>query len=444
MRKHMFQHALAEHRTLAMAWAAVQVFGSRIVGQAAGVLTAVIAARVLGPEAFGLYSVGLVATVLLAQFPGSGLDMTAVRLSARDRDDAPERARGTLVLAARVKCGLGALIAVVGLLVINAPAWQVIARPELAAPLRAAVLAAVALAATEYAIAALQVYERFGRILSVSIVIAVLKFMPIVALAMLGHLTLARALIAFVLATYLGGAASLFAARSAFHKPRVWDNTTVRQVFGFGRWLVLATLLGALTSSLDVLMLSYLVGAKATGIYASGRTLALPIALAGAAVGAVLLPRLSRMPREQIGSYVGAVGARVALGCVMVGIVLVVAAPFGIAMLYGPDYGGAVAPFRWLAVAYLAQVLTWPPLTVLMVYDRPDLLVLLSVIMLVFVTVGYVLVAPVWGATGVAMVYCAGCVLMIAPHVVLARRLMRQTTSNTVPTAHLSTLVEDA
>src|SRR5882724_13579714 len=88
---------------LELAWATGQAFGSRLSTQVAGFLTAVLVARALGPEGVGVYSLMLISATLLAQLPGPGADMSAVRVSARYRTQCPERAREVLLVAALTK-----------------------------------------------------------------------------------------------------------------------------------------------------------------------------------------------------------------------------------------------------------------------------------------------------------------------------------------------------
>src|SRR5215210_5574082 len=88
---------------LALARTTAQVFFARLFGQTAGFLTAVLVARALGPEGFGIYSLALISATLLAQIPGPGADMSAVRVSARYRAHDPERAREVLLVAALAK-----------------------------------------------------------------------------------------------------------------------------------------------------------------------------------------------------------------------------------------------------------------------------------------------------------------------------------------------------
>jgi O-antigen/teichoic acid export membrane protein len=410
---------------LALGISAVQVFGSRIAGQAAGVLAAVVAARVLGPEAFGQYSFALVAALLMAQFPGTGLDIAVVRASAGLRVASPERARGVLLVAGGGKLALGACVALAALAVTAPGAAHNESLAGLARPLRAAALAALGLAATEFGVAALQAHERFDRILTGSLATAALRLLPILTLALAGALSLENALAAFVATTFAGAAVIVWLAWVTWRGPLAIDRPALLELFGSARWLVAATLLGVVTSNLDVLLLTRVSGAAAGGVYASGRALALPLALLGSALGTVLLPRLSRLPAHAIGAFVRAITVRVALGSLALGAIVLAGAPFAVRLVYGEPYAAAVPVLQLLAAAFLLQAVSWPAVAAVMALDRPQAITAVSAGMLLFVAAGYALAMPSYGATGAAWVYLAGCAACLPIYAFLAARLLR-------------------
>jgi O-antigen/teichoic acid export membrane protein len=147
----------------------VQLFGSRLVVQAAGFLTMVVAARGLEPAAFGRYAFTVILAALLAQIPGSGLDLAAVRVSARYWERAPEQARGVLLTAGALKLCVSLLL--VALLVgLADPLARIgVLRPDVVTPIRYAALSAFALALTDLALSTLQAQERFEPTLMINL-----------------------------------------------------------------------------------------------------------------------------------------------------------------------------------------------------------------------------------------------------------------------------------
>jgi O-antigen/teichoic acid export membrane protein len=398
---------------LGVAWASAQLFGARLFAQAAGFAAAVMVARALGPDAFGHYALMVIVATLLSEVPGAGLDLSAVRLSAGDWPRHPSRARGMLVVAGTTKATCGLSLLLLGVVFASPIASHALARPELALPIQCAALAGVALSMTETLMASLQAQERFGQLFQVNTLVATIKLAPVALLLALEALSLTNAMIAFVTAAYAGcGLAALYAWRAG--GTALWDRDTARDLFTFSRWLILATILGVLAAGLDVLALTYLAGSAATGVYASGRTLALPLVVGGGAIGAVLLPRLSRMATrgEPIGPYLRQGSLRLTIGVAVVGSGLVAAAPLLVPLVYGVDYGEAVAVFQVLTLAYSVQIVTWPLLASLMVLDRPDVIAKISFTALCVFGTGYALVVPTFGALGAAGVLFVGSTLI--------------------------------
>ena len=413
---------LGGYETVGVAWRAAQVFGARLFAQTAGFFTAVLVARALGPESFGVYSLALISSTLLAQFPGPGADMTAVRVSARYRAHSPDQARETLLVAGLAKAAISLALALVGAALAGPLAAIALDHPQGATALRYAALSAFAFGMTEYMLSTLQAGERFGRMLYVSLATAALKLGPVAALWAAGSLNLSNALALFLAAAYAGLLLSALASRQMWAGPLRHAAAILRELLSFSRWLVGAMLIGALMSNLDVLARTYLAGATAAGLYSAGRALTLPLAFAGGALGAVLLPRLSAMTdRAQIGRVTRRVTCAAAAAGALTAPALVGAAPTLMRMVYGERYGGAAPIFQILIVAYGVQLITWPALTMLLALDRPDIIAWLSLGALSITAAGYALIVPALGADGAAWVFCAGCVLLFAAYLCCIR-----------------------
>jgi O-antigen/teichoic acid export membrane protein len=261
----------------------------------------------------------------------------------------------------------------------------------------------------------------------VSLVSAALRLGPVVVLVLVGGLTLPGALVALAVGAYGSGAVGALLAWRVWQGPVQHGREPARELFTLARWLVLATLIGAVSNSLDTVTLAQLAGPDATGMYSSGRSLALPLLLAGGAVGAVLLPRLSRLAGSgEFGSQVRRTSLAVAGGAALLAVGSVAVGPTLVPLVYGDRYAEAVVVFQLLALSYCVQIATWPALAVLLVLDRPELIAGLSFIGLCLMGVGYVLAVPPLGAVGAAWVGLAGPVIMAGPWALLAWSSLRR------------------
>lgn len=398
------------------------MFGARVIGQAAGLAVTVLAARELGPTAFGLYSFVVVGAVLLADLPGAGIDLSAVRVSARHWTRDPDRARGVLLASGAVKIAVAAALCGV-----TALAAETVARPlghaALTDAARFAAVSAVGLALLEYGVAVLQARERFRAVFALSSASAVLKFAPVALLALAGALTLATASLAFAASAYASAVIALALARRAWGGRAAWRGGVLRELFDYSRWFVPATMLVALLNGLDVLAVTTLAGPTAAGVYSSARMLAIPLGLAGIAVGTVLLPRLGRLAAEEdVAPHVRAVQLRVIVLGALVATALVALAPVLLPVVYGGAYADAVLVFQILALAYTVEVTAWPALVALMVADRPDLVAKVCLAVLLASATGYAIAVPPFGPVGAAVVFAGGRALLFASYALLYGR----------------------
>lgn len=404
--------------------AAVQLLASRLAGQAAGFLVALIAARELGPEAFGVFAFAIVAIALLQELPGAGLDLSAVRFSARRWADQPERAQAILRLAGGVKVACSLAVGTLAVL-LAMPVATLLDRPALAAPLIVAGVAAIAVAATEFLLAALQSREQFGRIAVVSVVAAAFKLGPVLTLAALGLLTLGSLFGATLVGAYGGLIVAAAAAWPSLRRGGRIQVGEAGELARFARWLVPATLLGAVSRQVDLLAVTALVPAGVAGVYAGGRTLALPFWIAGGALAMVLLPQLSRVAtREDLRTVTEGLVARLTIAAAALMLLAVAIAPVVVPGLLGSRYHESIPVFQVLATAHAVQTITWSASALLMALDRPAPLVGLNLAQLVVTATGYVVVAPL-GGVAVAGVYLAAVVLMVPAHLVVVHRLLR-------------------
>jgi O-antigen/teichoic acid export membrane protein len=234
-------------------------------------------------------------------------------------------------------------------------------------------------------------------------------------------------MLAFALSACAGLALSAGASWRLWAGPLRQAGAAVAELLAFSRWFVLATLFGALASNLDVLAVSRLAGAEATGVYAAGRTLTLPLAFAGGALGAVLLPRLSHIgDQRRLRAQLRQITLTAAAGAATVVAIVALAAQPIVELIYGAQFADGAAVLRVLALAYGLQLVTWPALTVLMVIDRPDLTAYLSLAILCASGAGYLWAVPAWGPLGAAWVFCASTALLLGAYLLIALKELKQ------------------
>lgn len=139
------------------------------------------------------------------------------------------------------------------------------------------------------------------------------------------------------------------------HRHRLaWDQDALRDVLGFGRWIVLSTLVTFLAGQSDRLTLGLLAPLATVGVYAIAASLAfLPREVAGRLADGVLLPYLSRLVRNDAGDLAPGLD-RIRSLFLPIGLLLssalAVGSPWFFDSLYDERYGGASELAPWLVV----------------------------------------------------------------------------------------------
>lgn len=233
--------------------------------------------------------------------------------------------------------------------------------------------------------------------------------------------------IGLILGTLLGRFASVFvfirdylSSRAAYiASDGVSYGGLLRRYRRFPSILAISALINTLGLQLPVILIGYWYGDGASGQYSlSQRTLSIPLALIGAAIGQVYLSEMSRAMRE--GSARAAQlfdRSTVALGTcgIFVGGILFATGPHLFELVFGDNWTEAGHIGRAMALALVAQLVSSPLSQVLIVYERywaqfawdaTRLIGVTSALCLAF-TLGFELVHAVW-LLSIVSVVCFG------------------------------------
>ncbi|MEM7262911.1 MAG: oligosaccharide flippase family protein [Planctomycetota bacterium] len=139
-----------------------------------------------------------------------------------------------------------------------------------------------------------------------------------------------------------------------------WDRSAAQDLFGFGRWVFLSTLLTFLAQWADRLVIGKCFSADALGYYAIAAIFAaIPTSVVSAVAGRVMLPTYSKAKHD--GRDLAAVFGRVrrpvlTAGAILVSGLVALGEP-AIALLYDPRYQAAGTLVALLSIASWFQIL---------------------------------------------------------------------------------------
>lgn len=139
-----------------------------------------------------------------------------------------------------------------------------------------------------------------------------------------------------------------------------WDRSCLDEMFHFGKWVFLSTLVAFLAGNLDRILLGKTLSLAELGVYSIAMTFArVGIHVSSRLGSTVIFPLLSRLQDDPARLVDACLRARQPVlwlsGAVCVGFALV--APLFFTALYDPRYAGAGAIAQWLALYVWSHVL---------------------------------------------------------------------------------------
>lgn len=304
----------------------------------------VVVARALGPSGRGIVAVAYSLTLVLVQLGSLGIVAANPYFTARE----PARLGPIVANSLWLAAGLGALLASVGGAV---KLWF----PGALAGVGWAELA-VALAGVPAGLAAqfLQgVLLGRGRMVAFNAVELAQATLVLAALGV-GFWTASIGVLGALVILVAGplGATAAYVALLAPGAARARaDLRLARTMLAYGFRVYLATVLGFLVMRADLLLVNSYLGAAQAGIYSVTAALAEGMVLLPMVVGLNLLPRVAREGGHEMSAAVFRVVAPLyALLCLAT---VPLAAP-AVALLFGPEFEGAVALYYWLVPGVFA------------------------------------------------------------------------------------------
>lgn len=323
-------------------------FGTRVLTLGLGLITGVIIARALGPVGRGNYYFAITVGGLLAQFGNFGLHAANTHFVAKRRDLLPILVGNSLAVTSAftvviVSLGIGLVMIRPGALPFG-PAMFVLVVCFVTLSVAYLLMQNLALGLDQ--IRNYNIVEIGQSLLALLLLGIVIVIGPVTPVA--------------VFAAGVGAMAvsTLWAFKKVLRllpQRPLLRVSILRETFGFGLKAYLAAFAMYFVIRSDILVVDYLLGARATGIYSIAASLVDKLQMLPIAIGTLLFPRLSAIDDRDsqwsfarraavwtfvlvlASSVVGAVGARPAIG-----------------FLFGAAYLPSVAPLYLLLPGFVA------------------------------------------------------------------------------------------
>jgi O-antigen/teichoic acid export membrane protein len=258
--------------------------------------------------------------------------------------------------------------------------------------------------------------SRWGLIIANRVAGSVLPAFAIVALAVIGQLTVATAAAAYLLGALLG--ALLFLRAVDGMQRLVFDRARTAAAIRFGLRSWLSTVALTANSRLDLVLMAALVSSRELGLYAIAVTSAsVTYGLIGA-VSTALFPRVAEGDRE-----IAARSSRITMTLVaFVGAALAVISPWLIPFVFGAPFADAVTMFVILQIATVPMAGAFVLSSALSAANNPAATMRAELVALVFAVPSLILFLPDYGGLLAAVVSLVAYVIRLLVQLRPARR----------------------
>jgi O-antigen/teichoic acid export membrane protein len=240
--------------------------------------------------------------------------------------------------------------------------------------------------------------SRWGLVVATRVVGTVLPALGIVALAVLGRLTLISAAAAYLVGGFLGGLLFLQVVRGT--RRLVFDRrrTAAASSFGVKSWL--STVAATANNRLDQVLMAGLVPSRELGLYAIAVTTAsLALSLVGA-VSDVLFPRVAEGDRA-----IAARSTRITMSLVATaGVMLAVLSPWLIPFVFGEAFTSAVPMVVILLMASVPMAGAFVLSFALIAANNPQAAMYAEFVAFAFTIPALILLLPDYGGLLAAVV----------------------------------------
>lgn len=281
----------------------IWIFGGQFFSQVLRLLSNLIMTRLLIPEMFGVMAIANTMIIGLSLFTYMGLEHNIIQNVKGDDQDFLDAAwafqivRGVLIWLAALIISFGLYFANIYGLV---PVDSVYADESLPAVLAALSFMAVIGGFESMNRASAARHMLISRMTIVEISSQVLGLIVMIGLALM-H----KSIWALVAGTIAGFVARVILSYTVFPGARnkfLWDKQTIIELFHFGKWILVTTIIGFLIQNGDKLILGALITPQMLGIYTIAFFLTAAILeIFSKWANAIVLPTLSNVYRENRG-----------------------------------------------------------------------------------------------------------------------------------------------
>lgn len=367
-----------------------------------GTVFTILAARFLGPAAWGIVAGVTSLIVILASIADLGLGSSVFRFLSKEwtKDKNTEQETYRVIVFLRIVSSV--LISSFLILISD---WLT---PLLlhSTDSRLIILAAIGLLGVllvDLQTVTFQAKQSWTRAAIFIALTNTMRLILFVVLVLTSAVNLFNVLAVFVLSLFITWVISLIWQKLPLGLVNNWFALS-KKVLSFSVWLAGNQAVSSINSRIDVLFLLNIAGTVSAGIYGAASRIALGFPIIVGSFATVLAPRFASIDKNQelMRFFKKSIGLSLLLAVTLVvGILL---APV-VVLFLGPSYIGSTLVLQWLFVSFIPFTLATPAVNILIYrFHRPSIIATLSFVSLPIIVLGNVLLIPKIGILAPAFI----------------------------------------
>lgn len=400
------------------------VAGPKILAGALQFILTLALLRHFDPADFGAISVCISGVLLGDSIIGGATDSGVLRLAPSSSATTPTGSLQFQQAGLVLKLALSAIIAIPTIFLLKRISWFLFQTDHGRVYLAISQAALIGMLMLRSAQMLYQIKERFLPYGISDLTNSLLKFGGLGLLLLLARPSPAAVLSCYAVAPFLVIGLILFFSQGALVRVP-FSRTAFQELAYHVKWFLLVSATGTVIARMDVFLVSSLAGISSAGIYSAAQTITLVPQLIGSYIAVVFSPRI--MPMWEKGNL------RKLYCDFQLSIFACSVVAFILALLIIPRTFGLIFPLAFrqsqavilvLLPAGLCALINFPLTILLLLFMRPRFLVTVDLVLLPVLLLAYVLVIPVYGVMGAAIVTTLGALAKTGVMQVAAWRLL--------------------
>lgn len=380
-------------------------------------------ARFFDPATLGIFIVAITTATLITDIGSVGTETGVVNFVSRNIKTDKNKALRFLKLAFEAKLVVAIIIVTIGWILMPGISTIIFNKAYLVGPLRISLIIAAGLLFFAFGTSSLTALQKFYHWGLINISSNALRLIFTVIFFWLGILSINNSFLIYFTIPFGAFLVSLIFIPNFFKVKG--EEHEFKEFFHYNKWVAVFTLIAAVSSRLDVFLVTKLLNLSDVGIYSVAVTLTSIIPQFVGVVGTVVAPKLAGMEsKTEAIKYLKKLQLFVA-GLSLFGLIAgSVVGYIVITSFYSQEYLSSFGPYLILLVSQIIFLLSIPVHMALTYYfSYPKLFVYVAIVNIICVLgLGYLLINS-WGFVGAALAVLFGNIInFIIPLVWVIRR----------------------